>query len=144
MTEPTPPLLQYVVKQLELAIRSRLDAILGGTGVTAWQYTALTVLERHPAMSSADLARASFVRAQSATDLVAALERHGLIQRHADPAHRRRLMISLTDDGRAFLAAYAPRVAELEERMLSGLAPGDRDVFRGFLDSCRRSLAAAE
>jgi hypothetical protein len=63
---PPPPLLLYVVKQLELATRARLDQVLKGSGVTALQYTALSVLERRPTMSSADLARASFVRAQSA------------------------------------------------------------------------------
>lgn len=144
MTEqPTPPRLQYVVKQLELVIRSRLEDILEGTGVTAWQYTALTVLERRPAMTSADLARASFVRAQSAADLVGALERHGLIQRAADPSHRRRMLISLTDAGRDFLKTYAPRVAELEETMLRELTAAERDTFRGFLNSCRRSLTRA-
>lgn len=143
VTEPTPPRLQYDIKQLELVIRSRLEDILDGTGVTAWQYTALTVLERRPAMTSADLARASFVRAQSAADLVGALERHGLIQRSIDPAHQRRMLISLTDAGRDFLKSYAPRVAELEETMLRDLDAAERDTFRGFLDSCRRSLTRA-
>ena len=44
---------------------SRLDAVLKESGVTALQYTALSVLERRPTMSAADLARASFVRAQN-------------------------------------------------------------------------------
>ena len=104
------PLLLYVVKQLELATRARLDAVLKESGVTALQYTALSVLERRPTMSAADLARASFVRAQSAADLIGALERRGLIERSIDPDNRRRMLISLTTEGRAFLDAYDPRV----------------------------------
>lgn len=135
------PLLLYVVKQLELATRARLDAVLKESGVTALQYTALSVLERRPTMSAADLARASFVRAQSAADLIGALERRGLIERRTDPDNRRRMLISLTTEGRAFLDAYDPRVEELEEQMLAELGPEDRESFRRFLDTARRALS---
>lgn len=139
---PPPPLLLYVVKQLELATRARLDQVLRGSGVTALQYTALSVLERRPTMSSADLARASFVRAQSAADLVGALERRGLIDRRTDPDNRRRMLISLTDAGRAFLEEYDPRVNELEERMLRALDESQRAVLRTALVACRQALEA--
>ncbi|MBC7278074.1 MarR family transcriptional regulator [Nocardioides sp.] len=135
------PLLLYVVKQLELATRARLDAVLKESGVTALQYTALSVLERRPTMSAADLARASFVRAQSAADLIGALERRGLIERCTDPDNRRRMLISLTPEGRTFLDTYDPRVEELEERMLANLGPEDRKAFRTFLDTARRALS---
>src|SRR3712207_1455600 len=91
--EPAPPSLLYLVKQLELATRAHLDAVLKPSGVTALQYTALTVLARRPTMSSADLARASFVRAQSTADLVGTLERRRLIRREVDPDNRRRMLI---------------------------------------------------
>ncbi|WP_209313811.1 MarR family transcriptional regulator [Blastococcus sp. TF02A_35] len=141
---PAPPLLLYVVKQLELATRAQLDALLRPSGITALQYTALSVLVRRPAMSSADLARASFVSAQSTSDLVGALERRGMIERQVDPDSRRRMLIRLTAEGRAFLAEYDPLVAQLEERMLQELDRGQRDALRGYLNSCRRSLASTE
>ena len=142
--ESAPPSLLYLVKQLELSNRAQLDSLLKPSGVTALQYTALTVLERRPAMSSADLARASFVRAQSASDLIGALERRGLIERTVDPANRRRLLISLTDRGREFLAQYNPLVVELEERMLAGFDESDRRVFREYLVASRRALTDAK
>ncbi len=135
------PLLLYVVKQLELATRARLDAVLKESGVTALQYTALSVLERRPTMSAADRARASFVRAQSAADLIGALERRGLIERRTDPDNRRRMLISLTPEGRTFLDTYDPRVEELEEQMLADLGREDREAFRTFLDTARRALS---
>ena len=109
------PSLLYVVKQLELATRAHLDAVLRPSGVTALQYTALTVLERRPTMSAADLARASFVRAQSVADLIGALERRGLIRREVDSSNRRKLLITLTAEGREFLEQYAPVVAEFRQ-----------------------------
>ncbi|MFC9999260.1 MarR family winged helix-turn-helix transcriptional regulator [Nocardia sp. NPDC127526] len=139
--EPAPATLLYLIKRLELASRAQLDALLKPSGVTALQYTALSVLERRPTMSSADLARASFVRAQSTSDLIGALERRGLIERAVDPANRRRLLISLTDEGRKFLARYNPRVAEMEERMVAELSAEERRVFREFLVTSRRALS---
>lgn len=138
--ERSPALMLYVVKQLERVIRARLDALLKPSGVTALQYTALSVLERTPTMSSSDLARASFVRAQSTSDLVAALTKRGLIQRSIDPDNRRRRLISLTDAGYAFLAEYDPLVAELEDQMLAEFGTEERALFRRFLLSGRRAL----
>ena len=71
-----PPLL-LLVKQVELAIRARLDEIVRPAGLTALQYTALTVLERHADMSAAQLARASFVTSQSISEIITALEAAG-------------------------------------------------------------------
>ena len=139
--ERMPASLLYVVKQLELVSRARLDALLRPSGVTALQYTALSVLERQPTMSSSDLARASFVRAQSTADLVLALERRGLIERSVDPANRRRLLISLTTKGYDFLAEYDPLVNELEAEMVQDLTTEEREAFRRFLVAGRRALS---
>jgi DNA-binding MarR family transcriptional regulator len=138
---PGPPSLLYVVKQLELATRARLDDIVRPAGITALQYTALTVLERRPSTTAADLARHSFVRAQSAADLVGTLERRGLVERVEDPSHGRRRLIRLTMQGRSLLASYSPAVARLEQDMLAGLSGAERAELRRALDSCRTALA---
>ncbi len=75
--------------------------------MTALQYTALTVLERHPDLTAAHLARHSFVTGQSMADMVTALLNRGLIERHRDPADRRRLVIALTRAGERLLATDA-------------------------------------
>ena len=62
---PRPTLL-YLMKQVELAVRAELDDLTRPVGLTALQYTALTVLEQHPDLTAAHLARHSFVTAQSA------------------------------------------------------------------------------
>ncbi|MFJ7905641.1 MarR family winged helix-turn-helix transcriptional regulator [Kitasatospora sp. NPDC096204] len=135
-----PPSLLYSVKQVELATRARLDELLKPAGVTALQYTALTVLERRDGMSSAELARNSFVRPQSMSDLVGALERRGLIARSPDPASRRRHIISLTDEGRTLLARHEPAVRELEDEMLTGFTARERTAFRAYLNRAREAL----
>jgi DNA-binding MarR family transcriptional regulator len=136
-----PPTLLYVVKQVELAVRARLDEILRPAELTVLQYTALTVLERHPDLTSAQLARNSFVTAQTMADMVVILSERGLIDRHRDPADRRRLVLALTLQGRKLLRVYRRKVADLEAEMLAPLTAGQAAQLRANLSACRAALA---
>jgi DNA-binding MarR family transcriptional regulator len=135
------PMLLYLVKQVELAVRSHLDDLLRPAGLTALQYTALTVLERHPDLSSAQLARNSFVTAQSMADMITTLEGHGLIERHRDRTDRRRLVVALTIDGRELLDRYRDQVDALEKQMLAGLTQAQISSLRRTLHACHANLA---
>ena len=135
------PMLLYLVKQVELAIRSHLDDMFRPIGLTALQYTALTVLEYHPDRSSAQLARESFVTAQSMADMITALERRGLIERHRDPGDRRRLVVALTAAGQDVLDRYRDQVAMLEARMVAGLSRPQIASMRRSLRACHANLA---
>jgi DNA-binding MarR family transcriptional regulator len=139
--EPAPPLLLYMVKQVELAVRARLDDIVRPFGLTALQYTALTVLERHADMSSAQLARSSFVTAQSMADMIAALESRGLIERHRDRDDRRRLVVALTSGGRVLLDRCRDEVLALEHGMLNGLSDQQAAALRTALSTCHANLS---
>ena len=132
--------LLYLVKQLELSVRARLNDLVRPAGITALQYTALTVLERHDGLTTAKLARDSFVTAQTMADMVATLEGRGLIRRERNPGNRRELHIYLTDEGAALLADLAGPVARLEERLVRDIDP---EAFRHILTSAWQSLAAS-
>ena len=140
-TAGSEPMLLYLVKRVELAVRSHLDNLLRPAGLTALQYTALTVLERRPDMSAAQLARNSFVTAQSMADMITALEGRGLIERHRDQADRRRLVVDLTSAGRELLDDNRDQVAALEKRMLAGLGSDVTSQLRRSLHACRANLA---
>ncbi|MCW2756289.1 MAG: MarR family transcriptional regulator [Nocardioidaceae bacterium] len=139
MAERGPTLL-YLMKQVELAVRAELEALARPEGLTALQYTALTVLERHPDLTSAHLARLSFVTAQSTADMVTTLLDRGLIERHRDPADRRRLVMALTPDGSRLLQRLRPQVAALEARMLAGVPDEEVSRLRLTLENCRVAL----
>jgi DNA-binding MarR family transcriptional regulator len=136
---PAPSLL-YLVKQLELAIRSRLDEALRDEGISPSQYTALTVLARREDLSTAQLARNSFVTDQSAAGLVTALEERGLVHRVRDPHDRRRRVLRLTRAGRALLDRREADVAAIEARMLTGLAGDEAAELRRLVVHCRAAL----
>lgn len=136
-----PPRTTYLVKQLELAIRAGMDAIIGEFGVTALQYTALSVLARHPGLSAAQMAHRSFVSPQAGNEMVKVLERKGLIIRTPDAYNRHIRRINLTPAGCAVLSRCEARIDRLEARMLEALAPADIEALRTALGACVRSLA---
>lgn len=136
-----PPRVTYLVKQLELAVRAGMDAIAGEFGVTALQYTALSVLARHPGLSAAQMAHRSFVSPQAGNEMVKILERKGLITRTPDVYNRHIRRINLTADGQAVLSQCDTRIDRLEARMLDELGPADIETLRRALGACVRSLA---
>ena len=141
--ESSSPLLLYVLKQVELAVRARLDDIVRPAGLTTAQYTALTVLERHTDMSSAQLARSSFVTAQSMADMITALEARALIERHRDKTDKRRLVVALTDEGRALLDRCRDEVAAVEtSHARRDVGPADQGAAGGAHSVLRQPLPA--
>ena len=137
----TGPRLTYLIKRLEMAERARMEEVLQARGVTLHQYTALSLLERRDGLSSAQLARRHFVTPQAMNQLVASLERDGLIRREPDSANRRILRASLTDTGRATVAACHLAVDGLERRMLAEFSPEQERDFRSALERSLRGLA---
>jgi DNA-binding MarR family transcriptional regulator len=134
------PRLSYLVKQLELAVRAEMDSHARVHGLTTLQYTALTVLQRHPGMSGADLSRRSFVSPQAGNEIVAHLERKGLIERTPDGQNRRILRMRLTEEGERVVGACEGWMDELEKVMLAGLAQSDIRALRRILETCVRNM----
>lgn len=130
------PQLTYLVKQLELAIRKEIGTAIRPIGMTTPQFTALSVLARHDGTSSADLGRRSFVTPQAANEMVSALDRKGLVQRHPDATNQRVLVLSLTTAGRQVFDTCASAVSQIEERMLEGLSGSERSSLRRLLGGC--------
>jgi DNA-binding MarR family transcriptional regulator len=135
----SPQRLTYLIKRLEMAERARMEEVLQPLGVTLYQYTALSVLERRGGLSSAQLARRNFVSPQASNQLVTLLERHGLVERRVDSSNRRILRMWLSDHGRKMLAACHQAVDQIEERMLADFTAPQVQEFRTALG---RSLAA--
>lgn len=139
---PARPTMLYLVKQLELAVRARLDEVLRPVSITPPQYAALTVLERRSDLSTAELARNSFVTDQSAADMVASIEERGLVSRVPDPRDRRRRVLRLTDAGRELLDRVREQVEAVETAMLSPLTTDEHTDLRRYVTLCRSALSS--
>lgn len=116
-----------------LARRLRVERLgLGDTEMVLSdiQLAALSVLDRHEAMSPGELADHEKVQPPSMTRVIAVLEERNLVQRAPHPTDRRQVILTVTADGRALVnrvrrrreAWLAQRLQELSEEELSVLA----------------------
>ena len=133
--------LLYLIKQVELAVRQALDDVVVVADLTTLQYTALTVLERHPGITSAELARNSFVRAQSMAEMVTYLLGRGLVTRERDESNRKQYLLALSAEGQQVLDDLYDAVADVETKMLDGFDVGQTEILRTYLLRCRHALS---
>lgn len=133
--------LLYVIKQVELAVRQELDEVVATADLTTLQYTALTVLQRHPGITSAELARNSFVRAQTMAEMITYLLGRGLVARERDENNRKQYLLTLTTVGQRVLDELLDAVADIEARMLEEFDGGQTEILRTYLLRCRHSLS---
>jgi DNA-binding MarR family transcriptional regulator len=111
----------YLLKQIEMGVRRPFDDLIAGHGISTAGYTALTVLQSRPGITSSELARRSFVRAQTMAETVTALSEAGLVRREKDPGHGRQFLLFITDHGVDRVAALAEEVVQLETHMIARL-----------------------
>jgi DNA-binding MarR family transcriptional regulator len=133
--------LLYLIKQVELAVRQELDDVVATADLTTLQYTALTVLQRHPGITSAELARNSFVRAQTMAEMITYLLGRGLVARERDENNRKQYLLTLTAEGQRVLDELQDAVADIEARMLEEFDGGQTEILRTYLLRCRHSLS---
>jgi DNA-binding MarR family transcriptional regulator len=79
------------------------------SGLSPSLESALGVIGRRGAIAPSELAALEDIRRPTATRLICALERAGLVERSADPADGRSHRVSATPAGRALLAASRSR-----------------------------------
>jgi DNA-binding MarR family transcriptional regulator len=136
--------ISYLIKQVERGARALLDVALRPLEVTTPEYTALSALGHSSGLSSAQLARRSFVSAQAMNQIVVALERRGLIERHAEVRHRKILRTTLTTKGKALLRRCDDATAEAERLLLSELSRKEIAELRRVLNTCAATLSRSQ
>lgn len=137
---PKHPRVSYLIGRLHRVLRNALDDGIRAHGLTVAQYTALSILGDRPGLSNAQLARRSFMSAQSANQVLHALEELALVRRKLDPDHGRIGRAELTARGKTVLAACERVVDETERAMLQPLQRARQKRLMDDLRSCLRTL----
>jgi DNA-binding MarR family transcriptional regulator len=132
----SPPRLTYQIKWLERRIRLELEAALAPLGISVPEYTALSVLGSGRELSSAQLARRTFVTAQAMNPIVLELARRNLIARHTDPDHGRIQRLKLTDRGSKILSECDRCCTRVEQRVFDALTRTELTTLRATLAKC--------
>ena len=135
------PGVSYAIARVHQRVFTSITERVAPYGLTALQFTTLSVLSRHGApLSTSQLARRAFMTPQSMSEVIHALERKGLIKRNPHPNHRRTLPATLTAKGRRVLTACDAAVSEFEDAMLDGFSEADRATFRDMIKAAARNL----
>ena len=116
-------MLLYVLWQLQAAARRPVVRLCEAQfGITRREWRMLAQLADSEGMPSSALAeRAGLDRAQTSR-AVSALVQKGLVARTPRPGNRREVLLHLTERGRALYAALLPRVAAINQELLSVLS----------------------
>lgn len=137
-----PSGIAYLIGRLDHVLSRRLRDSLGALGLTAAQYTALSVLDTQQQLSNAQLAERSMISPQSANEMVKAMEARGWVVRQADAYHGRIIHLRLSAEGSALLRQGDAAVAALERAMLDELNPEQCSALHAQLRVLLRSLSA--
>ncbi len=131
----------YAVGRVGQGVRRELRTVLAPWDLSVPEYTTLSVLAARPGLSNAQLARRALVAPPSMIEVLAKLERRGLLRREADPAHARIRPATLTAAGRELLRAADPAVRALEDRILDGVPDSERALAGRVMLLAMRALS---
>lgn len=130
----------YKLKKTQHSLRLHMDDALKVLDLTTPQYAVLAQLEINHGISNADLARASFITAQTMHAIVINLEKRGLISRTNDPKHGRKILTELTTEGIKILYKARELVKVAENKMMHNFTEKDRLIIEKLLSQCFDNL----
>jgi DNA-binding MarR family transcriptional regulator len=101
----------------DLLARSFTDTISRRHDLTLAEWRCMMVLAPRPGLANIEVAEASGVDVMTVSRALRRLERHGRLERRADPADKRRITGSLTPKGLDLYRAVAPSAELLFEAL---------------------------
>ena len=120
------------------------DARLRPLGFATAQLPVLTALKDGEKWSQGDLARRAKVEQPTMAQLLARMERDGIVRREPDPADRRSSLISLTDQARERLPAGREILVQGNKDMMRGLSADEVETLLGLLERVMANVEGLE
>jgi DNA-binding MarR family transcriptional regulator len=113
---------------VRLVRRLRLER--ADEALSLFKLSILGILYRRGPVTATDLATQEHIRPQSLTRLLASLEKRGFVSRQSDEADRRRLLITLTPEGKKTLEADVRKKEAWLARGIEGtLSPDEQEIL---------------
>jgi DNA-binding MarR family transcriptional regulator len=137
-----PPVTEFagqLLFRLWRALHTRTAEALGSIGLTTALFALLNVLGARDGAIQQQLSSDMGIDPSAMVTLIDELESAGLAERRRRPNDRRAWEVTLTAKGRATLKRAKRAAAAVEDEVLGGLAPADRDELVALL---RRALGS--
>jgi DNA-binding MarR family transcriptional regulator len=133
--------LAYLLRQANAATRRGLDRALAELNVTSPQFMVLVMVGAYQPLSSADLARLTFLTPQTINVIIRNLEERRAIVRSPHAVHGRILNVELTPFGTQLLGQCRRRADRIEAHLAAGLmSAAEREVVKRWLSYIAMSL----
>jgi DNA-binding MarR family transcriptional regulator len=126
--------------QIDHGLERRSKRMVAELGVTAPQRLVIRILGRFPGLPAGHLARFLHVHPSTLTGVLKRLERQRLIRKRLDPRDGRRILLSLTEEGRSLDVAEEGTVESAVQTVLAILPPERIEAAREVLGAIARSL----
>jgi DNA-binding MarR family transcriptional regulator len=123
----------FLLKRLGFAAKDRSHAAFEGSGLSAFHYAVLALLEEDPRETQAQIADALGYDRSLIVRLLDELEERELVIRKRDPEDRRRHVVKLTPSGRSMLVDLRAIVRRLEDEYLAPLSAEERETLHVLL-----------
>ena len=123
----------FLLKRLGFGAKESSHAAFEGTGLTAFHFAVLALLEEDPRETQAMIADALGYDRSHIVRLLDELEERGLVLRKRDPEDRRRHVVKLTPEGRAMLGRLRTIMRRLEDDFLAPLDAEQRETLHALL-----------
>jgi len=136
-----------LIWEVDHALQRASKRMESALGVTGPQRLVIRIVGRFPGLPAGHLATLLRVHPSTLTGILKRLERKGLMRKRADPRDGRRLLLSLTEEGRAFNLTNEGTVEGGVQRALERSSPAQiaatREVLGSIVESLGRQDSAA-
>jgi DNA-binding MarR family transcriptional regulator len=122
--------LGYLVNLAGRLLGRALDRRLAGYGVSLGQFPLLLVLWEEEGLTQTEIARRLEIEQPTVANTLKRMERDGLIAAAPDPGHSRRVLITLTERGRALEEPLKDEALQINRRAAAEMAPQELASFR--------------
>lgn len=95
-------------------------------------------------LSPTTIAERLIVTTASITSLLDTLEGRGLVERRPDPQDRRRLLVTITPEGRTIVDRFLPQVVALQTAVMANLSEPERQQLRDLVAKVNDGMASID
>jgi DNA-binding MarR family transcriptional regulator len=150
-TEPLVVLERFLPYRLNVLAALTSNALAGiyaerfGLTIPGWRI--LATLGQYGVSTARDIAIHAVMHKSTVSRAVGALQERDFIARRPNSDDRREELLELTRNGRAVYEAVVPEALAFEARLLSVLAPAEREALSGLIDRLEaqaRALAGGQ
>ena len=134
----------FWINRASRSLLRHLEARLRPLGFAMSHLPVLRALARGEALAQKNLAKIARVEPPTMAEMLARMERDGVVQREPNPDDRRGILISLSESARARIPLARAALVDAEREAMAGLSDAEQRLLRELLQRVVRNIESAE